>query len=219
MRQPEQIITPGLTLLYTHNLRGDLDPLPRLYTHLRRLWDAEKTSRRVLAVDLGGSCDPAVWPCAITEGRSTLLALDAMGFAAANVDRVLAPASRAKLADQAAIALVDADHPAHWHDVALVTRINSAPPDDPPALTVILAPADRCALVDRVLRLAAVAPGAVGLARVDLAPGAEPVLTACEQHPIPAGTLPNATIAGMIDFIRAEARYYERRRGDSPQPP
>jgi hypothetical protein len=207
-------MTADLTLLYTHDLRGDLDLLPRLHTQLRRLWDVEKISRRVLAVDLGDSCDPAVWPCAITEGRSTLLALDAMGFAAANVEGVLSAASRGKLAQQAAIALVDADHPARWEDITFVTRPDLTPSVNSLALTILLTPAERCALADRVLRLTALPPRAVGLARVDFAPGAEPVLTACEQHLIATSTLPDATIAGVIDFIRDEARHYEGRSGN-----
>ncbi len=92
----------NLSILYTANIRGDLALLPRLYTFLKSLqadlrqFAPEDESEvmlcavqprpvQTLLLDLGDSCAPDVWHCAATGGRSTLIALDAMGYHAANV--------------------------------------------------------------------------------------------------------------------------------------
>ena len=89
-----------LTILYTHDLRGDLDALPRLYSFLRQLkahyaseevvqvcaLDPAQPPGRILLLDLGESCAPEVWHCQVSGGRSTLVVLDGMGYDAARVD-------------------------------------------------------------------------------------------------------------------------------------
>ena len=85
-----------LTILYTANLRGNLDLMPRLHTFLRRV--RQDFNGRVLKLDAGNACDSTVWHCAATGGRSALLVLDAMGFTAANVSGVLSAEGRARLA-------------------------------------------------------------------------------------------------------------------------
>ena len=101
--------TAPLTVLYTHNLRGDLDLLPRLYTLLQRLRSAAPGP--CVLVDLGASCVPDVWPCNVTGGRSTLFVLDAMNYQAARVSDVLSPESLEQLAPQTMMALVDVGRP------------------------------------------------------------------------------------------------------------
>jgi hypothetical protein len=191
-----------VTVLYTHHIRGDLDMLPRMFTFIRRL-RGELAEGRVVLVDLGASCVPEVWPCAITQGRSTLLVLDAMGYHAANTEVVLNPISRAKLANQAALALVDAAHPHTDDGLHFTANPDEAEPD---TLTICLTPAGQCQLIDDVLRLATVDSGQVGLARIS---GSTLVH---EIHPLPAGTPPDPTISGAVDFVRDEARYYEKRQ-------
>src|SRR5688572_28849719 len=109
-----------ITLLTNHNLRGDIELLPRLFTfikHLRALdvddeddvmlCALQPQARRILLVDLGESCAPDAWHCKATGGRSMLVTLDAMGYDAANVSGQLSPEERAKLADTAQMELVD----------------------------------------------------------------------------------------------------------------
>src|SRR4029453_1362356 len=77
---------------------------------------------RTLLLDLGDSCAADVWHCAATGGRSTLIALDAMGYHAANVSGLLSPESRAKLAENLMeMALVDTEHPREIEGVMLST--------------------------------------------------------------------------------------------------
>lgn len=67
-----------ITLLYTAHLAGRLDLLPRLYGPIQVTRAA--SAGPVILLDLGGSCHPAAWECAATEGRAALFVLEAMGY-------------------------------------------------------------------------------------------------------------------------------------------
>jgi hypothetical protein len=109
----------ALTVFYTHRLRGNLALLPRLFTFLRQLRGEHAAGMRALLIDLGESCAPDVFPCDVTGGRSTLIALDAMGYDAANVSKELAEAERVKLANNFLhMILIDSQHTLggdDWH--------------------------------------------------------------------------------------------------------
>ena len=182
-------MSDSLTLLYTHQLRGDLTLLPRLYTHIRRLH--ESIDGRILLLDLGDSCAPEVWHCAVTGGRSTLIGLDALGYHAANINGVLNPINRAKLAEQVALTLHDGGE---YHDAAA-------------GVTLRLTPQAQTQWVDGVLHLAAVAQGAIGQVKI-----VSPDVLDVQVHPLPADALPDPTIAGVVDFILSEARYAQKKR-------
>ena len=193
-----------LTLLYTHNLRGRLDLLPRLHTFIRRL-RGEFAEGDTYLIDLGASCDPDVWPCAITEGRSTLIVLDAMGYHVANTQAVLTPPSRAKLIDQVALALVDNDHP---HSVDNITFASSGTHNDD-TFHIHLIPSDAAVLTENALMLTGLQAGQIGIARVT----SEHTLRH-EIHTMPVDTPPEPTISGAVQFVRDEARYFEKRRDE-----
>ncbi len=199
-------LTP-FTLLYTAHLRGDLDRLPRLFTLLRTL-RAEFSPRYLL--DLGDSCTPDVWHCAVTEGRSMPIALDALGYTAMNVAS-LSASSRAKLVDQLTTALVDADHP-HITDAV---HFALHPVSDADGLQVLLAPADQTTLDPDLRRLALQAVNAdqVGVVRVQINPESGlPELHSTEVRVLLPETPPDATIAGVVDFVVSEARYLQKRQ-------
>lgn len=200
-----------LNVLYTQRLRGDLDLLPRLHSFLRRLRGrlAGDDGARVLLLDLGESCVDGAWACDATDGRAVLVGLDAMGFSAANISGVLDAASRAKLAPQVSLGLLDAADPG---GTVYATG----------GLRVDLAPAEATRMTGDgagpLLRLAALEDGGqVGVARVTLAvAGDSAALVEAAVHSLPPGTSPDPTLAGVVDFIRDEARFYTRRRGDAP---
>lgn len=179
-----------LTVLYTQNLRGDFDLLPRLYTFIRTL--RGKQDGRTLLVDLGGSCAPEVWHCAVTGGRSTLIALDGMGYDLAHV--ALDAPNRARLADQVTLQLVEDDHYT----------------DSDSGIRIRLESTDETTLADGVLTLQTVAKGQVGQVTLD-----PPDIISAHIHDLPADTLPDATIAGVIDFITGEARYYQKKQNEN----
>ncbi len=213
----------GLTLLLTANLRGDLALLPRLYSFLKMLRAEFAPSGAasppmlqdpLLLLDLGAACDPAVWHCAATQGRSTLLALDAMGYTAAHVPDTLPPDARAVLARQVALRLVDAGQPADLHGVRLVSQPDVLPPLSDVALSVVLTPQPQIQLnlQPPMLLLADVPRGHVGLLRVVWAAGV-PRLALAQTRVLPPDTFPDATIAGTISFIEEEARWVLKQQG------
>ncbi len=196
----------ALAVLYTANLRGDLDLLPRLFTFLREL-RARAEGVAVLLVDLGGSCAPEIWHCAVTGGRSMLIALDGMGYHAASVADTLAPGMRGRMSDLTQMALVDPEHPyAHSAAVQVVSGDAAAQATAAP-LVVRLDPAPATASDGRVLRLASVARGQVGRAILE-----DGKLAACDVLDLPDAASPDPTIAGVVDFIVSEARYVEKRK-------
>lgn len=211
-----------LTILYTHNLRGDLDALPRLYTFLRQLKalyaeqvvqvcadDPAAAPGRVLLLDLGESCAPDVWHCTVTNGRSVLVLLDGMGYDAARVSD--APALRAKMGDGVSMALADGAHPHAIEDV-LLTASTDALENNGYTLQINLSVAEATRMVGNRLYLAGLNGNQqVGTARLTQVLGRW-TLTAHEIHELPQRTLPDPTIAGSVDFVISEARYAQKRQ-------
>lgn len=228
----------SVTLLYTANLQGDLALLPRLFSFIRQLRayyseeavtlcedDPAPACARdtILLLDLGDSCAPDVWHCQVTGGRSTLLALDGMGYDAANVQGILNDEGRTKLSDMVRLMLVDDAHPWTREDVALTTDADFAaaallsPSSSSPspsltsALTVQLMPAAATHLEGNTLTLASVSAGQVGVARVCM----KRTPYELEEHTIfdlPRQTQPDPTIAGIVDFVLSEARYFQKKQ-------
>ncbi len=60
-----------LAVLYTADLAGRLDMLPRLFTVIQGV--RGRRGGPVTLLDLGGSCHPGHWECAATEGRAAQL--------------------------------------------------------------------------------------------------------------------------------------------------
>ncbi len=199
----------SLTLLYTGQIAGDLALLPRLYTFIQQLKAAAHPPAPLL--DLGGSCADDVPHCRETGGRSTLIALDGMGYHAANVAGLLVPEQRERLAQQVTLGLVNEERDWLFQSPTAGAGSISAtlrPRDDTARLQILLKPAECTRIVAKALFLEAVDAGQVGVAVVDLR--GEPALISARIHQMPAATPPNASIAGLVDFVEAEARYFAR---------
>lgn len=203
-----------LKLLYTANIVGDLALLPRLFTFLQQLRADSRHS--TLLLDLGGSCADNVWHCRETGGRSILIALDAMGYHAANVAGTLDMRNREQLAEQATMALVDAGR--DWlyrvppvSDSSISIRLHARA--EAAGLQIVLSPAKRTSIDGNAIFLGTVCAGQVGEALVDLQEA--PKLIAARVHEMPPDTPPNASIAGTVEFIEQEARLLAKKR----QPP
>lgn len=201
----------SLTLLYTANIAGDLALLPRLFTFLQRL--RTNVRHETLLLDLGGCCADNVWHCRETGGRSTLIALDAMGYHVANVAGTLDHSNREQLAEQAMMALVDERR--DWlyrvppaSDASIRVRLCAS--DDAARLQIVLSPVETTRVDGNVLRLRCVGAGQVGEAVVDLR--GEPALIAAHVHEMPPGSQPNPSIAGTVEFIEQEARLLAKKR-------
>ena len=203
----------SLTLRYSANIAGDLALLPRLHTFLQRLGAAD--GARALLLDLGGSCAESAWHCRATGGRSALIVLDGMGYHAANVAGALDAANREKLAGQVTMALVDGARDWAYHlppvrDPSIVVTLRPRHSNVAVRLQIALAPAAETRLDGNALRLREVGAGQIGEAVVDLR--GQPRLVSAATHALPAGTPPNPTIAGAVEFVEAEACYYQRQQ-------
>ncbi len=195
----------SLSLLYTANLAGELAILPRLHSFLQRLQN--QATGRTLLLDLGGSCSDASWHCRATGNRSMLIALDGMGYHAANCERLLDAEARDKLAEQVSLKLVDARNPCRWEvapgiEIAFVAR----PDDSAEGLNILLEGGESNVLEGDRLRLGAVRSGQVGQIIIEF--GDAPRLVSATAHELPEGSPPNPSIAGMVEFVEAEARHY-----------
>lgn len=215
-------MTP-LLVLYTANIRGDLDLLPRLYTFIRHvkaqpfedesevmLCPVQPIPVKTVLLDLGNSCVPGAWHCAATGGRSTLMVLDAMGYQAVNIAGVLTDEARERLKTNVMTAAL-IDNTTVWHNGdVLVTTGKGDSSNHPHKIHIVCTPADPTRLEGRTLFLAGVFAGQVGIARLDIAGGVK--LLSHEIVMLPPTTLPDATIAATVDFVADEARYFQRRR-------
>ncbi len=189
----------SLSLLYTGNIRGDLAILPRLHTFLRRLM---QRADACLLLDTGGACSEQVWHCRATGGRSCLVALDGLGYHAANVDGALDAASREKLAGQVTLGLVDAAQ--DWQTPNSEILVALQPRQSAHRLQICLRTGELTRLDGKTLWLCNVSAGQVGEARLEM--GDSPRIVAARMHDMPRSTPPNPGIAGMVEFIESEAK-------------
>ncbi len=189
----------SLSLLYTGHIHGDLWLLPRLHTFLRRLM---QPTDAYLLLDTGGACSEQVWHCRATGGRSCLVALDGLGYHAANVEGALDANRREQLEAQVTLGLVDAAQA--WQPPGSEILVALEPRQTAHRLQICLRPAERTRLDGKALWLGEVQAGQVGAARLEL--GATPRLTRAQVHDMPRNTPPNPGIAGLVEFIESEAR-------------
>lgn len=196
-----------LTIIYTANLRGDLELLPRLYTYLQKL--KSEANNPVLLLDLGHSCAADVWHCAVTGGRSTLVILDGMGYHAANVTGFLEASQRDKLRNSMTTGMVDEQHSWRYHvpPVRDETIIISGIETPALSLCIVAAPTTATQFNSRTLWLQGIEKGQVGLVEVDV-----PALKILSQtiFDMPSGLKPDATIAASVEFVEEEAQFLRK---------
>jgi len=197
-----------IVIHYTANLHGDLALLPRLHTYLRRLRDARADAAQRILINLGESCAPDVWHCAATGGRSVLIGLDGMGYTA-TVGESLSPADRAKLESHVSMALVYTGRPYVQGDLLFALH----PTDGDGHLCVCMTPTREAHLHNRLLTLAPLERGHIGEVVIEGGGGQYRMISSA-VYALPADTPPDPTIAGVVDFIVSEARYFQRRQGE-----
>lgn len=201
-----------LTILYTANLRGELDLLPRMHTFIRQIKaqpidDTEDvalcllqppTPRRFLLLDLGAACAESAWHCRVTGGRSALIVLDAMGYQAAWVGGYLSVDAHDKLA-------------ANWLGLQLVTGAQWQEADT----GLRVRRGDSVRMVEGTLHLPPPAQGQVGLVHLGSADGnGRLVISGQGVLDLPINARPDPTIAATVDFVLSEARLHQRRQSD-----
>lgn len=187
-----------MNVIYTYNLSGNITFFPRLFTHVRTL--LLHSSPKPLLLDLGGACHPDQWHCKATEGRSALIILDAMGYDAANTYGVLSKASYDKLKEHVIMTLIHDEQPHIVKNVLLaLTPISSTGSWMP---KICLTPCDSTIIQDGWLHLARIAGDEIGIVQMD----SDTMRYRVEK--IPANTMPDPIISGVVDLVLAEARLY-----------
>jgi hypothetical protein len=198
----------NLTILYSQNIGGDLALLPYFYNFLQGLKQGHDTS--ALLLDLGDSCAEDIWHCQATKGRSTLIALDGMGYHAANVRDLLADSEREKLKSSVSMGLVTERQawryfvpPVRDEDI-LVASV----PIPALRLCIVLSPSDETTLENRTLHLQSVEKKQVGLVKIDLS-----AMTISEKNIIsmPKGIKPDPTISAAVELVEEGARMLNNR--------
>ncbi|PJF29513.1 MAG: hypothetical protein CUN52_08010 [Phototrophicales bacterium] len=191
-----------MNIIYTHNLNGRLEHFPRLFTYIKRLVGG--LSPKPLLLDLGGSCTTDQWHCRATDGRSALIALDAMGYHAVNIYGLLSANSYAKLKDQVLMTLV---HDAQVHIINnVVISLSPTPSMGVWMPQVCLAASDSTHMQDDWLYLQKIAGDEVGVVQINGNAIHHSI------HKIPANTIPDPTISGVVDFVLAEAKLYRDKK-------
>ncbi len=200
----------SLSLLYSANLRGDIALLPQLFTFMQRLKPEEGPC---LILDLGKACDDVAPHCQQTGGRSMLIALDGMGYHAANIAGALDARNRKLVDRHVTMALVDDANDWHYRLPPLEDTgiwLTLSPNSRSARLQICLAPNEVTRLDGNVLFLRDVCAGQVGTVSVDL--GRSPRVTDSAIHDLPQDTPPNPSITGAIEFIESEARLFHSRK-------
>ena len=182
-------------VLVTANIQGELDMLPRLYTAIRRIKDS--IDGTVLLIDTGRAWSPNSWICRATENRAPYIALDAMGYDAAVADG-LSPQEFDKVSAQVQMQLVV---PGVQFNFASNAVGLSFVPDES---------AETVSIQSARVRLPLPSQGAILHLKLENQ-------TIAQQHTISITdtTPPDPTIAGAVEFIVSEARYYQKKR-DTP---
>ncbi|MCL4255946.1 MAG: hypothetical protein KJ043_19470 [Anaerolineae bacterium] len=187
-----------MNIIYTHNLNGHLDHFPRLFTHIKAI--SAHLSQKPLLLDLGGSCHPTQWHCEATEGRSALIVLDALGYDAVNTHGLLTSSGYVKLKDQVLMKLINDTQPHIIKDVMLAVSPVSSEGIWMPK--ICLTPSDKTVLQDDWLYLTKIAGDEIGVVQID----GDKISHQVEN--VPANTIPDPTISGVVDFVLAEAKLY-----------
>ena len=198
-----------LTILYTQNINGNLQILPSLYTFLQSL--KQKHDPKALILDIGNACSDDVWHCAVTQGRSAVIVLDAMGYHAVNVTGFMTDGQRDSLRNNVSVGLITARHmwryfvpPLKNDDIVIAGQATPAM-----TLCIVATPHSQNSLSNRMLELQAIEQPQIGLVTVDMQ---NLVITEQAVFDLPKGTKPNATISASVDLVEEEAEFISKRR-------
>ena len=194
-------------ILYTAQIGGDLQMLPRLHTFLQQI--RQEQTVPVLLMDLGAASAKGIWHCDVTGGRSTFIVLDGMGYHVANVEGSLAKGQIERLRATITMGLVDQQHVWRYdlppvRDEGIIVAAASAPAL---SLCIVAAPAAETTLINRTLTLQSVTKGQVGSVRIDMR---TQTITSQAIMELPPKLKPDPTIMASVEFVEEEARFFQK---------
>lgn len=180
-----------LQVLVTAHGGGEFRYFPRLQTALAQL--RAQLEGQIILIDAGWAWSAESWVCQVTENRAPYLILDAMAYTAAFADG-LNVENFGILRHQVAVKLTDDFQGFHLTIQAeqlLIQRHLGA----------------EAVLTGNMLKLPIPPQFTIYQVSLALQPWA---IQAQIAHTFPPTTLPNSTLAGMVEFVVGEARYYQQ---------
>lgn len=185
-----------ISILLTAQHRGDLRYLPRLASRLKALRQGASS----LLIDSGGAWSAEDALCQITENRAPYLAMDAMGYNLIFADG-LSPQNRERL-----LAMMQARlQPQHESATLILPEGQALQVRADAALSQPHFDGD-------MLHLHQPPTGTIQPITLDLESGQ---LSLDDLISVGMKPLPDPTISAVVEFIASEARYYQKKKGDS----
>jgi len=195
-----------LDVFVTAHIEGDLDLMPRLYTAIRGAKDTVPGAS--LLIDTGRAWDAKSWICGATENRAPYFVLDAMGYDAAFADGLVHfDKLHGELQMQLLVPEAQFAYDVNGVKLSLGVATNT----------------DEAAIQSGQVRLPMPSQGVILHLTLDLTQDSAPqqiIQQTIIQQTIIQQTiirltdahLPDPTIAGAVEFIVSEARYYQKKR-------
>lgn len=175
-----------IQILVSAHIEGDLAYFPRLHTALQALHKG--FDGQSYLVDTGAACASQAWICEATEHRAPYIILDAMGYDLAFADD-LSGENLQKLAQQTSLQILSAGQKGALAGFGIEQGEPALKAD-----ALYLPQPERYTIFQMTLEGQS--------------------LRSMTFLPFPETTLPDPTIAGTVDFVVSEARYYQRKSGD-----
>lgn len=201
---------PTVTILYTANIRGDLNLLPRLFTLIQD--HKQGLEGPAFLLDIGDTCAPDAWICRATQGRAPFLVLDSMGYDAAIIggrEQIpIPPLALRQLVNEMIMPVIiwDRARSLTKRGVAVTVAPGNAGSSDSESTIRVDRTTDRQPVPgDTAVILGDVPAG--HLARVELHWPSWTVREASIRA-LPPDTPIDPTIAAVVELIEAEARHY-----------
>jgi len=184
-------------IIVTASIQGDLEYMPRLFTAIREL----KTSlpHKALLIDTGQSASDESPICIMTENRAPYIVMDAMGYHFA-FDDSMSLDNRERVQPDVQLRLIDSREEA----IVMLGAFQLLVKCDPSA------PIDQARIENGILILPQ--PQKNTILHLTLAVDTMRI-TQTSITMVNDDTLPDSTIAGTIEFVIGEARYYQKKRG------
>lgn len=183
-----------MDIILTAQSGGDLNYYPRLQTAIKQL-RADFGDKRPLLLDMGGAGSETEEVCRATENRAPLIVLDGMGYVAAIADDLPGEYFE-QMQGLLQMALILPGRAWQLGECPFPMARDSR----------LLAAAWR----DGLLALPYPPKGTLFHIRL----GEDQAIEINEARPFEAASLPpDPSISGVVDFVRDEARYYQRKGG------
>lgn len=199
----------AITVLYTANLRANLETLPRVATQLQHIRQSYGVNPPpFLILDLGGAWSAEQWVSVVTEHRAPYLILDAMGYSVVHADG-LNVGGILGLQEVVQTRLIDATISHRWQRRDMTVHIGNKGPR--PRIGWSNTPATPTTFYEHQPQQLLLHPPthAIGHLNIDY-----PNLNVLVAHytPIDPTVRPDPTIVATIDYVAGEARAYAQKQ-------